>query len=165
MSSIFLGLTAASLPFIAKSEMDQLRGQLGNLVFTFIGLAFVAGLTWLRASDILTASFDYLDLSPFQYVYLFASGMLAISAMILPGISGSTFLLILGVYVPTIGAVKSLLGMNFAVLPGLAALGLGIVCGAAFSVRLIRTALEKHRSRMIYLVLGLIADQRGIHVE
>ncbi|MGI6109954.1 MAG: DUF368 domain-containing protein [Eubacteriaceae bacterium] len=156
MSSIFLGLTAASIPFIIKSEKKELTGKYKNLVFALLGFALVAGLTWFRASGSTAITINYLALGPLQYLYLLLTGMLAISAMILPGISGSTFLLILGVYVPTISAVKELLSLNFTVLPGLITLGIGILLGVAISIRFIRSALKNHRSRMIYLILGLI---------
>ena len=48
--------------------------------------------------------------------YIFVSGAVAITAMVLPGISGSTLLLIAGVYLPAIGAIKAFLGLDFSVM-------------------------------------------------
>lgn len=45
----------------------------------------------------------------------------------LAGISGSTILLIMGVYLPAIQAVSSLLPPDLSVLPGLCASGLGVL--------------------------------------
>ena len=67
---------------------------------------------------------NYASLQPLQYLYLFASGAVAICAMVLPGISGSSILLIAGVYLPTVQAARSLLHLDLAVLPGLIALEL-----------------------------------------
>ena len=47
-----------------------------------------------------------------MYRKLFVSGMIAISAMVLPGISGSTILLIFGLYAPILNAVKQVLKLN-----------------------------------------------------
>lgn len=44
-------------------------------------------------------------------------GMAAISAMFLPGISGSTLLLIFGAYIPVITAVRGFLGLDLSVCP------------------------------------------------
>ena len=76
--------------------------------------------------------------------------------MVLPGISGSSVLLIAGVYLPTIQAVHSLLGLQLVVIPGLCALGLGVLTGIGLSIRAIRSALQNHRSAMVWLVLGLM---------
>ena len=75
----------------------------------------------------------------------------------LPGISGSTILLIAGVYLPAIQAVKAFLGLDFSVFPGLCALGLGVLAGIALSIHAIRAALRKYRSQMVWLILGLMA--------
>ncbi len=76
--------------------------------------------------------------------------------MVLPVISGSSILLIAGVYLPTIQAVRSLLGLHLNVVPGLCALGLGILAGIALSIRAIRTALQAYRGGMAWLILGLM---------
>ncbi len=64
-----------------------------------------------------------------ELLYLFVAGALAIMAMVLPGISGSTLLLIFGVYAPTLYALRWLLALDLAVLPGLFALALGVLVG------------------------------------
>lgn len=50
---------------------------------------------------------------------LFLIGMVAISAMFLPEISGSTLLLIFGAYIPVITAVKAVLSIDFSYIPSL----------------------------------------------
>ncbi len=85
-----------------------------------------------------------------------AALLAAITAMVLPGISGSSILLIAGVYLPTIQAVHSLMGLHLAVLPGLCALGFGVLAGIGGSIHAIRTALQKYRSQMVWLIMGLM---------
>lgn len=82
--------------------------------------------------------------------------MLAISAMLLPGVSGSTMLLILGIYVPAIGAVRGLLHLQMQYLPGTIVLAIGVLAGIIFVAKLIRAGLRRFRSQMIYLILGLM---------
>ena len=41
-------------------------------------------------------------------------------------------------------------------LPGLSALGFGVLAGIALSIHGIRTALRKYRSQMMWLILGLM---------
>ena len=83
--------------------------------------------------------------------------LVAITAMVLPGISGSTILLIAGVYLPAIQAVRSLFDLDLSVLPGLCALALGFAAGVGLSIRAIRAALKKYRSQTVWLILGLMA--------
>lgn len=147
MSSLFLGLTAASVPFVALAKKDSLR-RWQPAFFALLGAALVVGLTMLRGSaGFLTVDMAQLRLT--DAAYLFLSGAVAITAMVLPGISGSSVLLIAGVYLPVIQAIRQLLHLDLHVLPGLMALGLGVIAGVALSIKAIRAALQKHRPAMI----------------
>ena len=156
MSSLFLGLTAASFPFVIRAERSALRGRLRNAPFALLGLLLVVLLTLLRAN---TASMNvrFADAPFWMLGYIFLSGAVAITAMVLPGISGSTILLIAGVYLPAVQAVRTFLGMDFSVFGGLCALGLGVIAGVGLSIHSIRAALRKYRSQMVWLILGLMA--------
>ena len=155
MSSLFLGLTVCSIPFVIMAERPALE-QLRHSWFLLLGVAAVVGLTLLRTRTGGLGAFDYAQLRPLQFVYLFFSGAIAITAMVLPGISGSSILLIAGVYLPTIQAVHSLLRFQLGVLPGLCALGFGILAGVGCSIHAIRKALQSARSQMVWLILGLM---------
>lgn len=156
MSSVFLGLTVASIPFIVSSEMKVLCVHGKNILFMFPGIALVVGITLLRTDAGSLGAMDFLQLQPSHFLYIFLTGMVAITTMVLPGISGSTILLISGIYLPAIDAVKQLFKLNFAELPGLFTLDMGILAGIGVSIHCIRTALEKHRSQTVYLILGLM---------
>ncbi len=156
LSSAFLGLTLAAIPFIVKEEKRWVIGKYRNLTFAALGMLLVCALTFFHALPVGSGAVNYVQLQPPQYGYLFLSGALAIMAMVLPGVSGSTLLLIMGVYLPTVSAVHALLHFDLAVLPGLMALGLGILTGAAISIHALRNALRKYRSQMLYLILGLM---------
>ena len=156
LSSIFLGLTVVAIPVIINEEIESFRGKYRYLVFTMIGLLLVVGLGVIKGSIGSLASINFLALGPVQYIYLAFSGLLAISAMLLPGVSGSTLLLIFGVYVSTVNAVKHVLHFDFRYLPGILALAFGIIVGAATIARYIRAALKKFRPQMMYFILGLL---------
>ena len=155
MSSLFLGLTVCSIPFVAAAERESLK-NLRSAWFLLLGVAAVVGLTMLRSHTDGLGAINYAQLQPLQFVYLFFSGAVAITARVLPGISGSSILLIASVYLPTIQAVYSLMGLQLNVLPGLCALGIGVLAGVGFSISAIRTALQNHRSAMVWLILGLM---------
>ena len=157
MCSLFLGLSAAAFPLVLRAERDTLRETARFAPLALLGAALVAGLTLLRADAAVSLRIDFSELRLWPLLYLFVSGAVAVSAMILPGISGSALLLIAGVYLPAMHALRQLLRLDFSGLPGILALGLGVAAGAALSVRAIRAALRRFRSQMVWLILGLMA--------
>ena len=155
LSSAFLGLTLFALPLVAREERDTLRGHAPCAVFALLGILLVVGLCLLRGAGL--GGLSALDaLHGMQYPYLFLTGALAIMAMVLPGISGSTLLRVFGAYMPVISALGELMHRNLAVLPGLILFGCGVLCGIALSIRLIRRALEQFRPQMVFFILGLM---------
>ena len=156
MSSLFLGLTLASFPFVLRAEKKSLRGQERYAPFALFGLLLVVLLTLLRANTVGVA-IRFAGVPVWMLGYIFLSGAVAITAMVLPGISSSTILLIAGVYLPAIQAIRAFLGFDFSVFPGLCALGLGMIAGVGLSIHAIRAALRKYRSQMVWLILGLMA--------
>ena len=157
MCSLFLGLSAAAFPLVLRAERDTLRETARFAPLALLGAALVVGLTLLRADAAVSLRIDFSELRLWPLLYLFVSGAVAVSAMILPGISGSALLLIAGVYLPAMHALRQLLRLDFSGLPGILALGLGVAAGAALSVRAIRAALRRFRSQMVWLILGLMA--------
>lgn len=155
MSSLFLGFTVAAIPVVAAEELSCVK-KFRSVPFFIPGLLLVV----LASRFNSLAAFSSLNLavpSIATWLILFAAGFIAISAMILPGISGSTLLLIMGLYLPVINAVKELIHLHFAFLPAVAFFGLGVLVGLAGTARLLKNLLEKHRAQIIYLVLGLMA--------
>ena len=124
-------------------------------VFCILGIVIVAGITWLNGK----VGAGTMNLGHFSFglgLKLFLIGMAAISAMFLPGISGSTLLLIFGAYIPVISAVRGLMGMDLSYFPSLLIFGCGILVGIVFVVKGIQVCLEKYRPQMVYLILGMM---------
>lgn len=153
VSSLFMGFIVFSIPIICMEEKDTLKGKYLNLIFTAIGIGIVVLISVLSPS---ATGGAIVSLSFGRIIYIFIAGMIAISAMVLPGISGSTLLLIFGLYVPTITYIKEFLSLNFEGVPFLIALGLGILTGIVLIIKLIKYVLEHHRSQTIYFILGLM---------
>lgn len=88
--------------------------------------------------------------TPENYLFVFFSGAIAICAMILPGISGSFILLILGKYEFIIESVKDL---N---VPVIAVFGLGCVFGLLSFSRLVAWLLKKYHDVTVALLAGFM---------
>ncbi|MDO4555630.1 MAG: DUF368 domain-containing protein, partial [Lachnospiraceae bacterium] len=71
-------------------------------------------------------------------------------------ISGSTLLLIFGLYLPVMTGIKELLHFQFSYLGGLVIFGLGVIAGALSVVKGIKICLEKYRSKTMYVIMGLM---------
>ena len=120
------------------------------------GVVLVAAITYLNPTGGQESSINLLQMNFGTGVYTFFVAMIAISAMVLPGISGSTLLLIFGLYVPIINAVKDVLLFQFEALPAVIVFSLGILAGIASVVRFVKIALERFRSQTIYAIIGLM---------
>lgn len=156
MSSVFLGLTLMSLPFLIQSEKKILRENKEDFYFIFIGIILVVFLVYFRGKSRLIGDFDLINPNIFDYIYLFFAGAFAISAMVLPGISGSSILLIAGVYIPIVEALGEVMRFNFEKILPIIVMSLGIIFGILMSIRIIREKMRKNRDKMIYLILGMI---------
>lgn len=156
ISSLFLGLIIFAIPMIWQEEKDSLKGKYQNIPWAVFGIVLVAAITFFNpvSGKGVNISVEHLNIT--LVLYIFVVAMIAISAMVLPGISGSTMLLIFGLYVPIISALKELLHLNFSYLPVIIIFGLGVLAGIAVVIKTIRRALEKHRSQMIYFIIGMM---------
>lgn len=156
VSSLFIGFIIFAIPIVALEEKKCLKSNVKYAFFILIGIAVVTLITTLNPISGEGSSVDLTQMNFGLAIYIFIVAMVAISAMILPGISGSTLLLIFGLYMPIISGIKELLHLNFAYLPAIIIFGLGVLVGVATVIKLIQKCLEKYRSQTIYLIIGLM---------
>ena len=82
--------------------------------------------------------------------YLFLSGILAFSFFLIPGISGSAMLVVLGVYGPVIQAVANL-NLNI-----LAPFGIGCLISLLLLPKAVLSIYSIHEQKLMYIFSGLI---------
>lgn len=153
MISFFLGLVIISIPMTFKSEVKYLKDY-KNCYFAFIGAILVI-LISSAGSGINLNLGDSLPI--WVYGYAFIVAVCAISAMLLPGISGSTILLIFGIYQLVLTNIKTLItDFNFQSFGFLLVFGLGVLFGAFFISKIISNAFKNHRSKVLYFIMGLL---------
>ena len=135
--SFFLGLIFATVYVIYK-----LINQWHNLNFFFLIISIIF--------SIFLSSFSAYDTNEISLLYILFSGIIASSAMILPGISGSLILVILGVYAYLIKALDNLeLIIIFTFISG-AIIGL-----LGFS-KILKYLFNNHRDATYTIMLGLV---------
>lgn len=131
--SFFLGLILASLRMLAR----DLKGSWGALA---VGTALGFILSSMPAG--------HAELSP---LFTFFAGFLAICAMILPGISGSFILVLLGAYEPVLESIHE------RDLSTIAIFGTGAVLGLLTFGRLLRWLFHRYERVTVALMTGFIA--------
>lgn len=156
ISSLFLGFVIFAIPMIIIEEKQEFKGKYKNIIFTIIGIAIVVLISTFNASTGEGTDLAWSNLNIGTVVYTFIAGAIAISAMVLPGISGSTLLLIFGLYMPIISAIKGILTLNFAYLPIVCVFGIGCLVGIVTVIKLIRKALKSYRSQTMHVIIGLM---------
>lgn len=152
LSSMFLGFVIVSIPLVVIEQKEVMRSVRPNLIYLAAGIALVIALSAIN----LSSSVNGLGFGPGTAAYVFAAGVLAISAMVLPGISGSSMLMSFGLYLPVISAIKSVLGFNFSELWMLIVLALGIAAGLAVSPHILKKLMERNMGSVMYMVLGMM---------
>lgn len=90
------------------------------------------------------------DNTPLDYAYLVLCGAVAMSTMIIPGVSGSFVLLLMGRYFDVLEAVSSL---NFAVL---GAFALGAILGLLLFSKFLNYLLKNHHDNTMGFLTGLV---------
>lgn len=144
MASLFVGLVVGSM-LVASNMLRRpgaihLWGALAVGVVVFVLLGLHSGTT----EDTVQQVAD-----PAMWAY-FGAGAIAICAMILPGISGSFILIMLGMYTPVLGAVTD---RNVGVI---LIFTVGTVVGLALFSQILHRALMNHHDIVLAALVGLM---------
>lgn len=155
VSSLFLGFVFFAIPIIIMEEKDAFRGKYQNLIFTVVGIAIVAAVTYFSGSSA-SSSLAWGEFTVGNAIFLFICAVCAISAMVLPGISGSSLLLVFGFYQAVMEAIRGFLHLQWEYIPGLFIFGCGVLTGIFTIVKVLKIALERQRSPMMYTIIGMM---------
>lgn len=156
ISSLFLGLIIFAIPVIIMAEKECLKGKYANLIFTIIGIVIVCLITYYNPVSGEGSSINLTQPSIELALYVFVAAIITISAMVLPGISGSTLLLAMGLYLPLLNAVKEVIHLDSSYLLMLCIFALGLIVGIFSVIKIVKHCLDAYRSQTIYLILGLM---------
>lgn len=143
----FVGLIIGVIPFMWK-QADVKRNFTLRHFFILITAAVLVGSMAFTNPE--KSAEPMIALTPISMVGLFFSGWVASMAMLLPGISGSFILLLLGVY-PT--AIHALSTLNIALI---AVIGAGVIVGFIVSSKGIRYFLTQFPNMTYAVIIGLI---------
>lgn len=164
-SLLFIGLVLGGLPIIIKSvKKENAAGKKTNAGHIVIGLLFfavVAGMALLGEKEGAAANMSFTLVNVLK---LFGVGVVASATMVVPGVSGSMMLLLMGYYNPILETItdffRSLAAFDMqGILAGigvLAPFGIGVVVGIFAIAKLIDIVFAKFPLYAYWAIIGLM---------
>ena len=146
----FIGLIVGSIPLIIRNATLNKKFSPVCLIPFVLALVLVVGLAMLEGSGAAAESAVTVTGIAAAALYL-GAGFISAVAMIIPGVSGSFVMVLIGTYASVIGAIK---GLDFAILIPTA---IGVIAGLVLGARLITFLLKKYRLMVFSAILGLVA--------
>lgn len=155
----FVGLVLGGIPMLfnkvkGKKESKKISSYIIFLL-TFM-LVIVMACSDLIFGEGLKVSFSNMNI--ISYILLFLVGVVAAATMVIPGVSGSLVLMLLGYYYPVIKVIKEFtkfknFGENLIII---GIFGLGILIGIILISKLIEFLFKKYEVKTYFGVLGFI---------
>lgn len=159
-SLLFVGLVVGGLPAMWKNVKGK-EVKAGHIITCVLFLALVVGMAMLGETEGNAAnlSFNFVNV-----VKLFAVGVIAAATMVIPGVSGSMVLLLIGYYNPILSSINGFIraALSFdmpAIMTGvgiLAPFGIGMVVGIFAIAKLIEIIFNKFPLYAYWGIIGLI---------
>ena len=144
----FMGLILGSIPAIYRAY-DSFAFSLSHAVAGLFGFLLMLILSFFPESEtVMTVSMDTLNLG--KILTLLVSGGIAAGAMIIPGISGSLMLLLLGTYGTILSAVSDFNALVLAIV------AIGAVLGLITFTKSISYLLKRYPVFSAYFIMGLV---------
>ena len=156
----FMGLVIGGIPMLVSKVKDSKeKKQISSYVIALITFSIVMIMAFadqIFASGIGEVSFQNMNI--LSYILLFVVGVIAAATMVIPGVSGSLVLMLLGYYLPIINVVKELTHFKniFSNILIAGFFGIGILVGIVLISKLIEYLLEKYEKKTYFGVLGFI---------
>lgn len=156
----FMGLVIGGIPMLMKKIAKTKEAkQVSSYVLVFITFAFVMILAFskeLFGSGLGDANLDNLNI--LNYLWLSIVGVIAAATMVIPGISGSLVLMLLGYYFPIVNTIKELAHFDNIVSNIFVAgfFGIGVIIGIVLVAKLIEWLLSKYEIKTYFGVIGFI---------
>ena len=157
---LFIGLIMGSLPAI-YGKVKAVTMRMGHILSAVIFFAVVVGMAMMNGNG-----GGYVELEPtvIGMILLFMIGILASATMVIPGVSGSMMLLLLGYYNPILDTIKAffvaLLELELPALFGtvliLTPFGMGVLVGTVAIAKIIEVVFERYPTYAYWGIIGLL---------
>lgn len=151
---LFVGLILGGLPAIVKNIGKKITKPTNLIVFsiTILFMLFI----YLGIKD--AKDVDFTNVDAIGYIILFIVGAIAAITMVVPGISGSFVLMLIGYYKPIVKTVSDLTHFNNIIhnLCILIPFGLGVLFGIISVSKLIKYCLKKYPEQTYSSIVAFV---------
>ncbi len=152
---LFIGLIIGSVPSLLEEANFKSTIKFSNLIFILLGAFIIIGLSLLKINDNMAelGAFSFL-----QSTKLFGVGIVAAGTIVVPGISGSLILMVMGYYQPLLTVISEVMKLQnlteniLILLP----FGVGIIVGGIAIVKIIEYLFKKHKTKTYYSIIGFL---------
>lgn len=150
----FIGLIALSIPLFLKGEM---KGEKFKIIPLLCGLAIIFALEFLNPGEgsvNVNPAFPTVDVM--LCLTMIVVGMIGGATMLMPGVSGSMVLLIIGQYYLFKSYLANVTTFQLNVLIPLCFIGIGVLIGIALSAKVCDYFIKHYKAGFLSFILGLI---------
>lgn len=150
----FIGLIALSIPLFLKGEM---KGEKMKIVPLICGLGIIFGLEFLNPGEgtvNVNPAFPSIDLV--LCLTMILVGIIGGATMLMPGVSGSMVLLIIGQYYLFKSYLANVTSFEMNVLIPLFFIGIGVIIGIVLSAKVCDFFIKRYKASFLSFILGLI---------
>lgn len=159
---LFIGLIIGGLPAVWKKVKGN-SVKVGHILSCLVFFALVVGLALVGETEGNAADLSF---SLGSVIKLFGIGVITSATMVIPGVSGSMVLLLLGYYHPVLETItnfiKAVLAFDMnGILAGIGVLlpfGIGVVAGIFVIAKIIEVIFEKFPLYAYWAIIGLIVS-------
>ena len=141
---MFIGLIIGSVPELLKKANSKKGFKLSYLIYFIFSFSVGVLLVLLEKK----LNFSGNNISQFSFAYLLISGFFMSAGVIIPGVSSTLILILMGVYDAYLLSVSSLY------IPFLLPLGIGLIIGSFICMKLIKFLLDNYYSQTFYCIIG-----------
>ena len=156
----FVGLVLGGIPLLTK-KLKESKGNKKSVINYLIFVLTFALVIFMALADTIFSGIGDINLTKITIVkgiILFFVGIIAAGTMVIPGVSGSLVLMLLGFYYPIIDTIKDLIHFNhlFSNVIVLGIFGVGVLVGIIGISKLFEYLFKKQETKTYFGVLGFI---------
>ncbi len=157
MVTLFAGFILGGMPGV----FDKIKGKKVKPIYIIVMLIAIVFAVALGALSVL---FEFniqslYDSRPWWlYILILLAGIASSIALVVPGVSGSMIMIVLGFYTPTLNLIDNFLAWTdvWASISILATLAIGVILGIILASKAMAALLRRFRTGTFYAIIGII---------
>ncbi len=140
--SIFIGLIIGTIPELIKEVNKKEKCNRKNIIYMVVAMIIGAGTVILENRLYIS------ELGDVNFIYIIICGIIMSLGIVVPGVSSTIILMLLGIYPLYLQSVANLY------LPVLIPLGIGLIIGSIVVMKITKKLLDTHYGKTFYCIIG-----------